>query len=136
MATPGFPTGSDKEPVEGSVFDDVAVDAPIPYGLGLERKPASADYRDSALGREWKAYHEVQALSGAERQYGRPVYVDTLFWGKLMGVKLAEFIERERGHPRSYVEGGVADRENPRCMLPPGFLCLFLAICLCRVLLS
>lgn len=71
-------------------------------------------------GRVWKAYHARQALLEGERQHARPVYVDSVLWGDLLGRKLAELIERDRNNPRSFVRGGVTDRQGGRCMLPGG----------------
>lgn len=100
---------------EASLFDDDFHDA----------RRGTPDH----AGRVWKAYHARQALLEGERQHGRPVCVDPFLWGDLLGRKLAELIERERNNPRSFVRGGVTDRQGGRCMLPGGLGELFHRFC-------
>ncbi|CAB1101188.1 unnamed protein product [Ectocarpus sp. CCAP 1310/34] len=100
-----------------AVGSDDAGRPPSPYGisLGLAGAPrATPDYARKT----WKAYHERQALLAGRRQYSRPVEVDPVVWGDLIGRKLAELIEGERNHPRSVVRGGAADRDGGHCLLP------------------
>ncbi|CAM9387675.1 unnamed protein product [Ectocarpus sp. 6 AP-2014] len=100
-----------------AVGSDDAGWPPSPYGAspGLAGAPrATPDYARKT----WKAYHERQALLAGQRQYSRPVEVDPVVWGDLIGKKLAELIEGERNHPRSVVRGGAADRDGGHCLLP------------------
>ncbi|CAN0228259.1 unnamed protein product, partial [Ectocarpus sp. 12 AP-2014] len=93
-----------------AVGSDDAGWPPSPYGIypGLAGAPrATPDYARKT----WKAYHERQALLAGRRQYSRPVEVDPVVWGDLIGRKLAELIEGERNHPRRVVRGGAADRD-------------------------
>ncbi|CAN0426801.1 unnamed protein product, partial [Ectocarpus sp. 12 AP-2014] len=94
-----------------AVGSDDASWPPSSYGIspGLAGAPrATPDYARKT----WKAYHERQALLAGWRQYSRPVEVDPVVWGDLIGRKLAELIEGERNHPRSVVRGGAADRDG------------------------
>lgn len=101
---------------------------PSPYGMspGLAGAPrATPDYARKT----WKAYHERQALLAGRRQLSRPVEVDPVVWGDLIGRKLAELIEGERNHPRCVVRGGAADRDGEHCLLPGARMCLVCLAC-------
>lgn len=102
--------------LEGFSYDEA--DA-VAFGLGGGGGDGDERRRTPRyLRRVWNAYHERQIRAEEERQYSRPVCVDPLLWGDLLGRKLRELIEKERAHPRSFAMGGVADRKGDRCLLP------------------
>lgn len=73
--------------------------------------------------RVWKAYHERQALLQGDRQRSRPVFVDSLVWGKLSAGKLTALIEKERNSPKRFVAVGPVGRTQERCCLTGAFCC-------------
>lgn len=114
-------------PLPGFSEDDEEVDALSPFGRrpGEAMQSTAESARCAQARRVWNAYHEEQALSEAERQYRRPVRADASLWGCILGAQLVELISRERANPRIFMRGGVADPDNPRCLLPGLSFCVY-----------